>query len=702
MAPQVEKVVMKNEYRIVLFGLIALGATLSSRASADGGPSSTLFENQALFPGQGLVADTCTWHLDMQTDGNLVEYWATPAGSGSTESPATAVWSSQEAFTPGFNILSSPTTGLVAGSLAMLQTDGNFVWYTGPSLDPIWATGTNKGVADQLRMQDDGTVVVLNSSDLAVLWAEDPGRSSPVLSGPCPLTSHVTVLEQNYNRTGQNLSNQCTNEYAQCGEWCAANQACLNWTWTPPGDAGSCSATMGQCWLKDTQGTEVYAPTMISGVIQSYTPGIGNVTPGQASWPAHSQITGQGSGLCLDTTSEGTTMGSRVEIDPCNSSTTQIWTLNSAGELQQEASGLCLNVIEGATSEGSLLQLWTCTGTPNELWNLSLNGELEGAGSGLCLNVVGGATAAGTPVQLWSCAGTTPNEVWNAKPTWPAFSQITDAGSGLCLDSVNAESGSRVLMNTCYNESLTQLWTLNSAGELQQASSGLCLNVIGGATSQGSLLQLWSCAGDTPNELWSLNQGSELVGTGSGLCLNVVGGATTAGTPVQIWSCAGDTPNEVWSAQQSGELVGQGSGLCLNVYNGDTAPGSALIIFSCNGSTPNEVWTLNEKQEVVGMGSGLCLEVVDGGTGEGNNVDISTCTGASNQQWGLTPQGQLQGAESGLCLNVVGGATQSGSPLQIWPCQDTPNEVWTLKTVAPSIGLPGGFVGVGGGLQLAN
>ena len=145
--------------------------------------------------------------------------------------------------------------------------------------------------------------------------------------------------------------------------------------------------------------------------------------------------------------------------------------------------------------------------------------------------------------------------------------------------------GSRVEIQTCNDSSLTQVWSLNSAGELQQQASGLCLNVIGGATSEGSLLQLWSCTG-TPNEVWSLNQSSQLVGAGSGLCLYPVGGTTSAGTPVQIWSCAGDPASEIWTARQTGELKGQGSGLCLNVDNGATSEGSSLIIYSCAGSTP--------------------------------------------------------------------------------------------------------------------
>ena len=68
--------------------------------------------------------------------------------------------------------------------------------------------------------------------------------------------------------------------------------------------------------------------------------------------------------------------------------------------------------------------------------------------------------------------------------------------------------------------------------ELQGAGSGMCLDVVDGATTEGSKVDIWPCKG-TPNQLWSLNSLGELQGVGSGLCLNVIGGATGEGSGLQ-------------------------------------------------------------------------------------------------------------------------------------------------------------------------
>ena len=123
---------------------------------------------------------------------------------------------------------------------------------------------------------------------------------------------------------------------------------------------------------------------------------------------------------------------------------------------------------------------------------------------------------------------------------------------------------------------------------------------------------------------------AELRGVGSNRCLDVPGGATTNGTLLEIWDCHNGS-NQEWTALSNGELQVYGN-KCLDVPGGATTPGTRVEIWDCNDGS-NQQWTLNSNGSIVGRGSGLCLDVTGGGTTNGTAVEIWTCTNGSNQQW---------------------------------------------------------------------
>lgn len=47
-------------------------------------------------------------------------------------------------------------------------------------------------------------------------------------------------------------------------------------------------------------------------------------------------------------------------------------------------------------------------------------------------------------------------------------------------------------------------WNLNTDGTVTIAQSGLCLDVTGAATANGTPVELWTCNGGS-NQQWSLN-----------------------------------------------------------------------------------------------------------------------------------------------------------------------------------------------------
>lgn len=115
---------------------------------------------------------------------------------------------------------------------------------------------------------------------------------------------------------------------------------------------------------------------------------------------------------------------------------------------------------------------------------------------------------------------------------------------------------------------------------------GKCVDVNGGATADGTKIQLWTCNG-TAAQFWSP---SGQTWRAVGKCLEVAGGGTADGTKVQLWTCNG-TGAQNWTSGANGSLVNPQSGKCLDASGGSSADGTQLIIWSCHGGT-NQRWTL--------------------------------------------------------------------------------------------------------------
>jgi hypothetical protein len=229
-----------------------------------------------LFEGQRLVSDQCNYHLDMQTDGNLVLY----AGVGSSE---LALWYAPRCGRR--DVCWGNDTGLP--TYAALQTDGNFVDYTDArGVDsPWWASAYGLPGGDPpnepvlLSMQDDGNLVLYPSAGGSPLWATntssaEDGVPAQSPTSPCPFQSKVTYIENDLYLAGidELYSNfECTNDAMACGQFCASDSWCTGWTWFPSGTnasaagGGNCPATEGTCFVE--QGAKLGAWTEIQGAV---------------------------------------------------------------------------------------------------------------------------------------------------------------------------------------------------------------------------------------------------------------------------------------------------------------------------------------------------------------------------------------------------------------------------------------------------
>jgi lysophospholipase L1-like esterase len=144
-----------------------------------------------------------------------------------------------------------------------------------------------------------------------------------------------------------------------------------------------------------------------------------------------------------------------------------------------------------ATWYAALRSVSGSIGTPG---SPSTDGALVGVASGRCLDVPNSSTANGTQPIIWDCSGAA-NQRWT-------LSGQTLQSLGKCLDSpTNATAGAKAQLWDCHGGA-NQRWNLNSNGTISNAQSGLCLDVNGNATANGTQVVLWTCTA-AANQQWT-------------------------------------------------------------------------------------------------------------------------------------------------------------------------------------------------------
>ncbi|WP_093802803.1 ThuA domain-containing protein [Streptomyces sp. Wb2n-11] len=124
------------------------------------------------------------------------------------------------------------------------------------------------------------------------------------------------------------------------------------------------------------------------------------------------------------------------------------------------------------------------------------------------------------------------------------------------------------------------------AGEVKGVN-GKCLDVAGGATGDGTQVQLWTCNGNSPQK-WTLPGDGTFRALGK--CLDISGGGTADGTKIQLWTCNG-TAAQQWTPQPGGTVRNPQSGKCLDAEGATWNDGTRVHLWSCH-TGPNQKWTL--------------------------------------------------------------------------------------------------------------
>ncbi|MGA5822742.1 ricin-type beta-trefoil lectin domain protein [Kitasatospora sp. NPDC094028] len=127
----------------------------------------------------------------------------------------------------------------------------------------------------------------------------------------------------------------------------------------------------------------------------------------------------------------------------------------------------------------------------------------------------------------------------------------------------------------------------------------MCMDAWGGPRD-GAQLAIGSCW-NTPNQRYNL--GTDGTIRAGAYCLSIAGGATANGTLVQLANCA-DKPTQKWTVRPDGRIVNNATitnndpntGRCIELHGWATTPGSSLDIWDCPIPQDNLRWTLQPER----------------------------------------------------------------------------------------------------------
>ncbi len=125
--------------------------------------------------------------------------------------------------------------------------------------------------------------------------------------------------------------------------------------------------------------------------------------------------------------------------------------------------------------------------------------QLVDQNSGDCLDISGNSTANGASLVIWPCKTSgNANQEFEFTPVSGGYGELTNQNSDKSLAVLHASTsdGAQVIQYTT-NGTSNSLWLPVSLGngqwQFRNQNSGLCLDVTGAGTQQGTTLQQWAC-----------------------------------------------------------------------------------------------------------------------------------------------------------------------------------------------------------------
>jgi glucosylceramidase len=367
-------------------------------------------------------------------------------------------------------------------------------------------------------------------------------------------TSNGTVLQQ-YTCYANNVNQEWLFTATSGGYYEVSTYDASTLAWNVVG-SGTSPGTDMQLWTYGGGNNEQFEPVLLS--------------------TGYYEFIDRNSGLCLNVPGGANTNGLQLQINTCNGSTSESFTLNA---ISAAAPAAPTSLTPTVVSSSQINLSWTASttsGVTYSVYRATTSGFTPGSGNLVTIGLSG---------TTYSNTGLTASTTYYY--VVEAVNSVGSSGPSNQASATTSASGGGGISTTAYYNIINE-------------ASGSCIDDTGGGTGNGTVLQQWTCSNNTNQEwLFTATSGGYYEVTtynASTLAWNVVNNGTSPGTNMQLWTYGGGNNEQFEPVLLSTgyyEFIDRNSGLCLNVPAGATTNGLQLQINTCNGST-SESFRLNE------------------------------------------------------------------------------------------------------------
>ena len=250
----------------------------------------------------------------------------------------------------------------------------------------------------------------------------------------------------------------------------------------------------------------------------------------------------------------------------------------ATGQIHLALDGKCLQDPGSRTANGTRVELENCVSGATERWTVASDNTVRA--NGHCLNIAGSGSANGKQLQLWSCNGST-RQVWLQE----SAGQLVNPASGLCVTDPGSSRNNGVTptMGACHARSAEQ-WTL-PAQPILTPVGGRCMDDPLGRGYNGTVIDMYAC-NNTPGQAWDFEpNGTIKISQYANVCVTM-----HKGQPV-LWVC-GTAGDQKWSVNRTGGLGSELTvgGACLATKSLTAGNAIDLVMAKCSASNPLDLW----------------------------------------------------------------------------------------------------------------
>ncbi|MDO4533435.1 MAG: RICIN domain-containing protein, partial [Coriobacteriia bacterium] len=333
-------------------------------------------------------------------------------------------------------------------------------------------------------------------------------------------------------------------------------------------------------------------------------------------------------------------------------------------------------------------------------------------GKKVYLSVAGGAASKGANIRLWGAVSNNGQKFMIVKSkrltgvfakgqtVAPGIVKVKAKGSKTPIYVANSStSNNNNLKTAAASDALSQVYQLRYRGnglyEFQNAHSYKVPTIYKYSKKAGAkVVQYKRMLG--LNQLWyfkPVDGGYQLLSARSGLAIDIAGGKTVTGKVLQM--AKPSKANTQKFTFEKTQLVANGTyvfqsamamPLVLNVHGNSKEDGANVELNRSAGATGEKFkvrYLKNGNYRITNATTKKCIEVAGASKKNGANIQMSAKTGDANQQW-IIEVGDtglmFKSALSGKYLNVNSSQAKSKANIDQRTASETANQCWTLAS----------------------